>query len=453
MKKYAYQLYVLTAPILITQLALQSNNLLDTIMTGRYDSQELAGIAIATSLWMPILMITFGIIMAVTPFVANYYGAKNTTEIPQIVHQAFYLTGMICVVVIILLNNAGFVIDWMKIEEDIRPVVAGYLHALSFGVPALLGYNVLKAYSDGIGITRPAMFTGILSLPVNAIMNYILIFGHFGFPALGGIGAGWATTITYYAMFLTMFLFTIRMRHYLPYHLYQSWNRFSYAKIWEIIKLGLPIGITLFVEGSIFAIITLLMNSFGSEVVAAHQIAINFASMTFMVPLSLAIGLTIVVGQSIGAKEVDDALKFVKVGLISAGGFMTMSAAVMILFAEQIVALYTKDLHVQSLAAGFLLFAALFQISDGINVSSQGALRGFKDTTISLIFNVIAYWVISLPLGYILAHTDWIIPALGAKAFWISIIIGLSFSAVASVIRLAVLLRRARSTESIPIEA
>ncbi|MBO8173386.1 MAG: MATE family efflux transporter [Bacillaceae bacterium] len=441
-KKYMTQLFVLTTPILVTQLSMQSTSLVDTLMTGRVHPRELAGVAIGTSVWIPILMVIMGIIMAVTPLVAHQYGARRNWEIAPVVHQAFYLAGLISIPVIILLNSAMLLLDFMKIEPEIRPITAGYLQALSFGILPFLGYNVLKSYSEGIGLTRPAMYTGVISLPVNIVLNYGLIFGHFGFPALGGVGAGWATAATFWVMFACMFLFTYRGKPYQPYGVYRRLHRFSPVTIWDITKLGVPIGATLFIEGSIFAIITLLMNAFGSDVVAAHQIAINFASFTFMVPLSLAMGLTVVVGQSVGAKKIDDAIRYARVGIGSAGLFMLFSAAIMLLFPQGIAALYTKDVQVQGLAVTFLMLAALFQLSDGVNVSTQGALRGLKDTTVSLIFNVIAFWVISLPFGYILAHTDWIMPALGARAYWISLFVGLTFSAVASVVRLVYLLRR-----------
>lgn len=447
-KRHFRQLYQLTLPILITQLTMFSTHLVDTLMTGRVHPRELAGVAIGTSIWNPILMIIMGIIMAVTPFVANYFGAKKKHEIPPLVQQAFYLSAFLSVLVFLLLGRSDTILNWMKIEPEIMPIASGYLHAISFGVPALLGYNVLKSYSEGVGLTRPAMFTGFLSLPLNIFLNYVLIFGHFGFPAMGGVGAGWATAITFWIMFVIMFLFSRKGREYQPYSIYGERHPLSVARIWEIVKLGVPIGLTLFIEGSIFATITLLMNAFGSNVVAAHQIAINFASFTFMVPMSLAMGLTVAVGQSVGAKKWEDARSFVRVGLLSAGMFMAFSAFIMLTFAEWIVLMYTKDLHVQNLAIGFLMLAALFQISDGINVSSQGAMRGLKDTNVSLVFNIIAYWFISLPVGYVLAHTDWLIGPLGAKAYWISLIIGLTFSAIASVIRLSLLLKRLQKNSS-----
>ncbi|MGC5324668.1 MATE family efflux transporter [Brevibacillus sp. SYSU BS000544] len=414
-------------PILISQLALFSMNFFDTVMSGKASPTDLAGVAIGTSLWVPIQTGLTGILLAVTPMVAQMYGAKRKDEVPYTVIQALYLAVTIAILIMIcggLLLNP--ILDLMSLETEVRQIARDFLIALSIGIIPMFMYTVLRSFMDALGMTRITMMITLISLPINVILNYALIFGNFGFPRLGGVGAGYASATTFWCITLISLYVVHKVYPFTELGVFSRFYRVSLKEWKEIMKLGVPIGFSIFFEVSIFAAVTLLMSQFNTMTIAAHQAAINFASFIYMVPMSIAMALTILVGFEVGAKRYKDARQYSYLGIGMALVLAMMFGVGLLLFTEQVAGFYTNDADVLQLTKHFLLYSILFLVSDAIAAPIQGVLRGYKDVTVTFIVALISYWVIGLPSGYLLANYT----SLAAFGYWIGLITGLAAGAV-----------------------
>jgi MATE family multidrug resistance protein len=281
----------------------------------------------------------------------------------------------------------------------------------------------------------------LFGLALNIPLNYVLIHGKFGLPALGGVGCGWATGISMAAMLLGMIGWVSWASYYRPSRLFERFEWPRWATIRGLLGVGVPIGVAVFAEASIFSVIALLIGGLGASVVAGHQIALNFTSLTFMIPYSLGIASTVRVGQALGRGEPREARFAAGVSMGAALGFACVTAGSMFLAGTQIAHVYTADLGVIALAATLLVYAAAFQFSDAVQVTAAGALRGYQDTRATMLITLFAYWGIGLPVGYALGLSDWLGEPRGPGGLWAGLIVGLTFAAAMLAVRLA---RRAR---------
>ncbi|WP_459930054.1 MATE family efflux transporter [Desulfosporosinus burensis] len=433
------QLVLILWPVLVAQVTMFSMNFFDTVMSGQASTADLAGVAIGSSLWVPIGAGLGGILVAVTPIVAQLIGAKRSEEIAGKVVQGIYLAMAISVLVIIggalCLDS---VLSLMGLEDTVRRISRSYLLALAFGIPALFIYQVLRSFIDALGKTRVTMMIAILSLPINIALNFILIFGKLGFPALGGVGAGVASAITYWCLLLIALTIILRMESFAAYGVFDRLFGVSLKEWVEQLKIGLPIGFAIFVEVSIFAVVALLMSNYNTVTIAAHQAAMNFASLLYMVPFSISTSLTILVGFEVGAGRHRDARQYSFLGMGMSVGMAGICAIILLIFSEQVANLYSRETEVIQMAQQFLIYALFFQLSDAIAAPIQGALRGYKDVNVTFITAFISYWIIGLPAGYYMASYT----SLGAVGYWIGLILGLAVSAVGLSGRLLVVQRR-----------
>jgi MATE family multidrug resistance protein len=437
-------LLILAIPIMATQFSQMAMGFIDTIMAGHASAADLAAVAVGSSIWIPFFLFMAGILTAITATIAQYRGAQQFKPIGHTIRQSIWLGLMLSLLGYMLLTSTHSILITMDVAATLIPITSGYLHAIAWGMPAIAGFLILRYLNEGMGNIVPVMITGVLGLGINIISNYILIFGHFGAPALGGIGAGWATTITHWCMLLVLLIYVYKSKKHQHLKLFSGDIFPHLAELSKLIKLGLPIGIALFVEGSIFSVIALLIASLGVLTVASHQIALNFSSLIFISPLSISMALTIQVGHAVGAKQFQQAQDTIKAGYVVNLTTAIIAALLILNFATEIAQLYSNDQQVVQLASGLMLFAALYQVSDGIQLSAAGSLRGLKDTAVPMLFSIIAYWFIGLPLGYILGLTDLITPPMAAKGFWIGLIFGLTISAILLSLRLYAITRSIR---------
>ncbi len=281
------------------------------------------------------------------------------------------------------------------------------------------------------------MVIGLCGLALNIPLNYIFIYGKLGLPAMGGVGCGWATGLVMGFMFLSM-LWWVKWAPF--YQASKIFNHFEWPQ-WPVHKrllsVGLPIGISVFAESSIFAVIALLIGGLGATVVAGHQIALNFSSMVFMIPYSLGMAATVRVGQALGRGEPREARFAAGVSMAAALGYACLSASLMLLLREEIAQIYTPDRAVIAVATTLLVYSALFQFSDAIQVTAAGALRGYQDTRVTMILTLFAYWGIGLPVGYALGLTDWFGEPSGPSGLWQGLVVGLTCAGGMLAVRLA----------------
>ncbi|SDU01669.1 MATE family efflux transporter [Halopseudomonas salegens] len=438
----------LALPIIAAQMAHTLLGFVDTAMAGRVSPQDLAAVALGNAFWIPAYLFLTGVLMIVTSKVATLNGAGKLDETGPLVRQGLWLglwIGLFCAGGLLLVEP---VLYWMQVEAELIPLTIGYLIAVACGFPAVALYQALRGLSDGLSRTRPTMLIGFLGLLVNVPANYVLVYGKLGLPAFGAIGCGIATALVMWLMLLCMLLYLKRSPIFRACQLFSRFDRPLWGQQRELLGLGLPIGIALFAETSMFCVIALLLGRLGTLVVASHQLALNFTSLIFMVPFSLGLAITVRVGHNLGLNGARAGLFAAKAGMLVALMFALLAATLVLIAADAIPTIYTNDAQVIAMASSLFVYAALYQVSDAIQVACAGALRGYQDTRMPMLLTLIAYWLIGLPSGYILALTDLWGPARGAAGFWIGLIIGLTAAALFLGLRLFSVSSARRQAES-----
>jgi MATE family multidrug resistance protein len=418
----------LAAPVMIGQLAVFSMNFVDTVMSGRLPNKEvaLAALGIGGAVWSAMLMLTLGLLMAVQPSVAQLDGAGRQVEAGAYTRQAFWVAAALSVPFWVICYFSEPLLSGFKIDPAIVPTAAGYLRVLSWGAPGICLIFLLRFFSEGTGHTRPTMIYGILGALLNIPLNYVLMFGKLGFPALGTVGCAIASVLVIWISLLMLLVYLLWHRHFKPFNLFSRLDAPDWHQISDHLRVGLPIGVAIFVEGSLFVGAALLIGRLGPVPAASHLIAINFSALAFMIPVGLSSAVSIRVGNAIGRGEPEAARYAGLIGIAIVLGFQTISASAMLLFPELIVSIYTSDPVVAPLAVSLLFYAAIFQYSDGIQICAAGALRGYKDTRAPMVYTIISFWIIGMTLGYYLTFNA----AMGPAGMWIGMIAGLSVAAV-----------------------
>jgi len=436
-KDKAKKLLSIMVPIICTQIAVMGMNFFDASMSGQAGNIDLAGSAIGANLWMPIHTCIVGILMAAMPQVAYFLGAGEEHKIQDTIRHGLFLA--ICfTVLIIIVGFFGLPVFYSKLglEPEVYRIAIGYSAGLAIGVLPFFCMSPLRNLVDTLGYTMLTMKIYLLALPINALLNYVLIFGKFGVPRLGGIGAGVATGLTFWIVFS---LFAWVVTHLEPFRKYKVFGipKLSLSKIKEYLKIGVPLGLSVFMETSVFGVVAFFVAKFGTDSIAAHQAALNFSSLLYMFPLGFSISLTICIGVEYGAKRFKDACEYIKVGI---GMSILISVVYMIVeyFCRGFIAsIYTTDANVQKLVEKLIIYAIIWQVGDAIAAPTQGILRGYKDVNASFVASIIAYWGICLPVGlyldYSLNH--------GMYSYWQSLDLGVLVSAVLLSIRLIYLQR------------
>jgi MATE family multidrug resistance protein len=418
----------LAAPVMIGQLAVFSMNFVDTVMSGRLPNREiaLAALGIGGAVWSSMLMFVLGTLMVVQPSVAQLDGALKHREAAAQTRQALWIAVAFSLPYFLVCYFSEPLLTAFRIDPAIVPTAAAYLRAMSWGAPGLCLVFLLRFFSEGTGHTRPTMLYGLAGALLNIPLNYVLMFGKLGLPAMGTVGVGYATSIVIWLQFLMLFLYIRSHRHYEPFALMSQFEKPRWQEIWELLKVGVPIAVAIFVEGSLFVMAALLIGRLGPVPAAAHLIAINFAALVFMIPVGLSSAISIRVGNAVGRGDPAGARYAGLIGILIILAIQTAGAVGMLLFPEAIVRLYTDDLVIAPLAVSLLFYAAIFQYPDGLQIVAAGALRGFKDTRMPVVYMVISFWIVGLSLGYHLTFAR----EMGPAGMWIGMIAGLSVAAV-----------------------
>ena len=416
----------LGGPLLGNNLSLMGMSFADTVMAGQLGARELAGLAIGVSYYHLFMFVGFGLLMSVSPSIAHAYGGDDARSVTGFARQSWWLALVLAVVLVLGLLQVDWVLPAIGIAPEILPIAIGYAHAMAFGLPALLAFFSLRYTSEGLGRTKPIMYIGFLGLAANVFGNWVFMYGKLGMPELGAVGCAVATALSTWLMFFAMLFHMRTHRAYRRFDFFAKVDRPDPRVLRELVRVGAPIAGSILAEGGLFVTAALMMGAMGATIASAHQIALNYASFMFMVPLAISSATTIHVGHTLGRGEAQGARAAGSLGIVMCAAVMLVSAIGILLFNEQIAALYTRDDAVRELAAALLLMAALFQLSDGVQVGAAGALRGFKDTTVPMALCVISYWLVGFTLAYLLG----VRLGGGPVDVWIGLIAGLTVSAV-----------------------
>jgi MATE family multidrug resistance protein len=431
----ATALWQIAWPILIGQLATVGMSVADVAMTGHLSVNDLAAVSLGSSIWTIVLVTIMGVMIAINAVVAHEVGAASYERIPHIMRQAMWMAFGVGMVACVLLNISTLIFDYLLLEPLIHKKASEFVHVISIGMPAFAMFRALYGYTTSLSQTIPVMVIAIIGLVFNVFVNWLLIYGNWGFPALGSTGCALATGLGMWLMLGCMVWWT----HYAP--IYKNSFPFTHFELpnWHeirsMLKIGLPIGVTYFAEVSAFCAVGLLVARFGVVPISANQIALNFSSLVFMIPMSIGLALTTRVGQSLGEKNPVKARFVSWVGIGISIVFAIFSAILLATFRHEVAAAYTSDPQVQLVTANLLLLAAIFQLSDAAQVTFSCALRGYKVTRIPMFIHIMAFYGIALPVGYILGLApDWMpwrpeVP-MEAAGFWIGLVLGLTFAAV-----------------------
>ena len=407
--------------------------LTDTVMAGRLSAVDLAAVALGSSLFVPVYLACVGVLLSLSPSTAQLLGAGRQDRIGPLYRQGLWLAAALALLATPAVAAIGLVMAPLQVDPALRPVTHDYLGAIAWGMPALCFYLAARYVAEGVGRTRPIMYIQLLALVLNAFGNWVLMFGNLGAPALGAEGAGWSSAVVLWMDALALSAYLAWGRRLSHLRLWRRPELPDWSELARLLRLGVPIALTIVLEVGLFSAVALLMGRLGAVETAAHQIALNYAALMFMLPLGLSMAVTIRVGQLSGAGQDSAARRAGFVGMGMGTGLMAVSAVVMLLVPEVIVALYTSEPAVVTLAVQLLTVAAMFQLSDGLQVTAMGALRGLKDTTWPLIVNLVSYWGIGLPLAWY-----WGLEAdAGAQGMWYGLVCGLTSAALLLTLRFA----------------
>ena len=425
-------------PILIYQFANYSASFVDTTMTGQYNTMDLAGVSTATSLWNPFFTFLTGIVSAMVPIIGHHLGRGKKEEVASDFYQFIYLAfglslvllGMVVFLAPPVLNNIG-------LEAQVAAVAVSYLWYLSIGIIPLLLFSVIRSLLDSLGLTKLSMYLMLLLLPLNSGFNYLLIYGAFGFPELGGAGAGLGTSLAYWVLLGISILVLFKQERLKALHL-EKRIPLNIDKIKEGVRLGLPIGGIVFAEVAIFSVVGLIMAKFSSLIIASHQSAMNFSSLMYAFPMSISSAMAIVVSYEVGAKRFEDAKTYARLGRVTALIFAGLTLSFLYIFRDRVASLYGNDSQFIETTAVFLTYSLFFQLADTFAAPLQGILRGYKDTIVPFYLGLIGYWGVAIPLGYLLDQ----ITDLVAFAYWIGLIASLIVSGCLYQWRLKTVMKR-----------
>lgn len=431
-KKDIKKLLSVMIPILVAQVSTAGVTFINTTMAGHAGADDLAGVSVGAGLFYPLLASIIGLLMAGTPLMAQLIGRKERESLPFIVRS-----GMVIGLSVWALFTAAyfFFIDdllaSLALEAAVEHIARYYLMTM-IGVVFFLALMIpLRCLTDTAGSTSISMKLFLMAPVINGIFNYIFIYGHGGMPALGGIGAGLATMMTY-GFLLGLFLLVVMKSKDLGGRQIFASLALRSKDLREYLVVGVPSGLSIFMEMSLFSLIIVFLSRYGTDALAAYQIADNFASLVYMLPVSCSMALTILIATAMGAGDMTLARRYKKAGFVVAMAGAMMTASFTVLFRNSIGSVYTDDAAVALIAGQFLIYSAGWQLFDAISTPIQGILRGLKDTRISFILMVLAYWGGCFPMSLFLdSHT-----ALGADSFWLGLDFGVGCSAFLMILRL-----------------
>ncbi|MEL0634495.1 MATE family efflux transporter [Pseudoalteromonas carrageenovora] len=426
----AKRLLSLALPVFLAQVTLILMSVVDTIMAGQVSPTDLAALSIATGIWNPLLLALQGILLALTGIIAQFSGSDDRKGISHYFQQALYLTA--------ILSFTGFAISYLAdtiiFKLDTSPAIANlaydYIHFVKWGVFGFLIFTVYRNVTEGMGMTKPAFYISLLGLAVNIPVNYIFINGLFGLPAYGGAGCGIATAIVLTIMAIAQVTYCQMSKKIDAKGLLSSFEKPNFSTIGIITKLGIPISLATFFEVTLFACIPLFIAHLGAVAVSGHQIAASVTTLLFMMPLSLSIAISIRIGNLFGQNNMTQLKVAVSTSYILAIAIALFLALITFTGRDYISQLYSDSPAVLALASSIMILACIYQLPDALQVAANGILRGLKYTAPISYITFISYWLIGFCLGFVLARTNIIVPAMGPHGFWVGIIVGLSVAAI-----------------------
>ena len=418
------QLGRLAAPVVVVQLGLMAMGALDTVMVGRVSATDLAAVAIGNLYFFGVAVFGMGVLFALDPVIAQAVGADDDVAVARGVQRGLVLATGLTVLASVLLIPAGPLLTFFRQPADVIPVAAAYALVAIPGVFPFYGFVVFRQCLQAMGRVRPIVWTVLAANIVNFGLNWVLIYGNLGAPALGAVGSSWATSLSRWFMLLTLMfvswpLIRSTIRPFRP-------EVFRTVPLVRLLRVGVPIGGQQWLEFGVFGAAGLLMGLIGTVAVASHQVALQLAALTFMIPVGVAQATSVLVGQSVGRGDPPSARRSAGAGLVVGTAFMTVTALMFLTVPETLATFFSRDTQVIATAVLLLPIAGVFQIVDGWQVVAAGALRGVADTRVPMILNLVGFWLVGLPACVALGF--W--ADMGPRGVWWGLALGLGVVAL-----------------------
>ncbi|MDE0937660.1 MAG: MATE family efflux transporter [Mariniblastus sp.] len=433
-RKEFKELVIVAVPLVLAQVAQNTISFVDTVMVGRLGKEALAGIAIGSTLFQFILIVLSGVIIGVSPIVSQATGAKDDDLCGRATRQGLWMGVLLFTPAFLLYRNAYPILIWLNQSPETALASSEYLKAISWGLLPALWVMGLRGLLEGKSNTKPIMIISLFGVALNVFANDALMFGHYGLPALGLVGTGYASSLVYFAVFIVLAIYV--SHQYSDLHIFSKLRRPDFSTFLEVARVGGPIGMTLAFEAGMFGAAAFAMGTIGETQLAAHHIALQTASISFMIPLGLAIATSVRVGQAIGAGSPRRAEIAGHAGMLLCIGAMSFSGLIFWLMPLPIIGMYI-DINVEANASvvayaiSFLALAALFQVVDGLQVAASGSLRGIKDTKAAMVLSLVSYWLVGCVVGAYLCFGV----KLEGVGLWIGMTSGLATAAVLLTLR------------------
>jgi len=431
LKKHIISTFQLAYPVIIGQLGIIMMGVVDSLMVGKLGAAPLAASALGGSSAFIVLIIGIGVSYAVTPLVAIAVGAGRFEDCGIYFRQSLLVNSILSIIIAVIIYFAADLVQFFDQPKEVQNQAVDYMRIIGLSSIPLLLFQTYKQFIEGLSIMRPAMIITLIANLVNVFANWLLIYGNLGFPALGLNGAGWATFASRAFMALALMGFVMNNKFFKKYDVSFHFKSINWTVIKKILSLGLPSGIQYFFEVGAFSFAVVMVGWLGTKQLAAHQIAINLASISFMAVLGISVAGSIRVGNAVGMKEITETRRAGFTAILLGASTMLGAGIIFILFRNYLPTLYVNDEVVISYASSLLIIAALFQLSDGTQAVGIGVLRGLTDVKIPTAITFIAYWIVGLPVGYFLGFTL----ELGVQGVWIGLLLGLTTSAILLTLR------------------
>jgi MATE family multidrug resistance protein len=426
----------LAVPVVVVQVGLMLMGVVDTMVVGRLSAKALAAVALGNLTLMAVTAFGRGILMAMDPLVSQARGAGDDTAVRRAVQRGLLLAVLVCIPTVALLAATGPVLTLLRQPPEAVPLAAGYVIRCLPGLLPFFWFVVLRQTLQALERLRPIVITIIAANLLNVVLDVGMVHGRFGFPAWGTFGSAWATTISRTMLFVLIVL--AARRDLVPLLSRTDRETFQWTPMKKIAALGSPIGVQIQIELTAFSVIALLMGGFGMIPVAAHQVAINLAALTFMVPLGVSAAAAVRVGHAVGRGDDSGVRRASSSALLCGGGFMVLTALLFLGLPRSLALAYTSDAEVIAVAAALIPIAGVFQVFDGLQIVASGALRGLGDTRIPMLINLLGFWLVGMPVSLGLGFgLGW-----GPRGLWWGFVFGLTAVALLLMVRAAVRLSR-----------
>ena len=440
-RKLVREIYQLAWPVLVAQLAVMAYSVIDTIMAGRFGTEDLAAVGIGASIYFSVFVGLMGVLLAVTPTVAHLFGAGRHAEIGEQVRQAMWLTLALALVSVVVFRYPEPLLALSEAPPGVAGKVRSYLAIAAWGAPAGLAFRLFASYTTAVSQPRIMMALNLLGLALKVPLNWMLIFGHWGAPEMGAAGCALSTTIVNWIICVLAWLRTRTAEEYRGHGVFARWSWPRWRDQWGLVALGVPIGGTFLVDVTAFTFIAIFVARLGAVNSAAHQIAANIAAVMYMLPLATGSAVGVLVGQAIGAGKFATARSTGITGIALALGLAAIAAIALGAGAELLAGTYSTDFSVRTLAASLLVLVAGYHIFDAMQAVTVNALRGYKRAVIPLLINSVGMWAVGLAGGFVIGLRE--VPALaawglatplGVRGFWMAAIIGMALATVGIII-------------------